>query len=177
MTLSSLSLPANIFSAGKSRLSFSLYPSLPPSLPSVILSPPFCSYTSYFTTVSSITPADPLLSRSARIRSPKIIRNRFETRPFESWRSWRGWGIDRGSARRGEAKEKVQRFLLLPLLSSTPPRRVFFSWTPLDGVDLFNCFIISAARHDATRRRPLLKPPPTSSLSFIVFFARAISRQ
>lgn len=171
--------PANIFSSSKSPLSFSLCPPRASLFSAFhhLLSPPFRSYTSYLTTVSSITPADPLLSRSARIRSPKIIRNRFETRPFESWRSWRrSWGCrDRG--REGdEAKRKVQRFLL-PLTSVFHPFGMRF-------------FLLDAARRggfiqlfynlgSSTRRVATLFLVETPSLPFfslfIVFFACAIS--
>lgn len=127
-----MSRPANISSASKSPLSFSLYRTsslsllslsftpLPPSPSSLARSPAISS--SYLFTLLPFPPLHrrrtPLYSRSARIRSPKIIRNRFETRPFESRRSWRR---RRGVRAAGEeARGGRARRFLLPLLS-TPP--------------------------------------------------------
>jgi len=107
---------------------------------------------------------------SARIRSPKIIRNRFETRPFESWSSCRSSG---GAA---EGRGTVGRFLL-PLLSY--PTGTFLSrGRPPEGMDLFNCFIISTARHGARYGGVAsLKPPSFRPLPRISsYFVRSLGR-
>jgi len=165
--------PANISSASKSPSSFSLY------LLSPLASRAGTSHRHFALIPLTVLPFPPLHRRGSpppatpfhpspppfprRFRSPKIIRNRFETRPFESWSSCRS----SGGAAEDRGRRELRRFLL-PLL---PYRDVSFRGRPPEGMDLFNCFIISTARHGGVS----LKSPPASFHPLVVF--RPISHE